>query len=140
MITALTPEGLIQERVDAFRRQDFTAIFQSYHPDAPFLQFFPDCDAYLIYAAAELADTFQITDCQILRSCQQGEATEVLFCQRLIYKGEVCDSLEIARCHSNEDGQWSFVAGLRLDPLKLPDDLLHASWDKLLAAGNDLWI
>ena len=137
---ALTPETLIQERVAAFMQHDFRVIYHSYHPDAPFLHFFPDCDAYLAYAAAEIADTFQIRSCQILRSCQQGETAEVLFRQRLSHKGEVFDSLEIARCHRDEHGQWFFVAGLRLDTQKLPDDLLLCSWDELLAAGNDLWI
>lgn len=140
MISALTPERLIQERVAAFRQHDFRAIFHSYHSDAPFLHFFPDCDAYLAYAAAEIADTFQISDCEILRSCQQGETAEVLFRQRLILKGEILDSFEIARCHRDEHGKWFFVAGLRLDALKLPTDLLLCAWDELLAAGNDLWI
>ena len=140
MILALTPEALIQERVAAFMCHDFRAIFHSYHPDAPFLHFFPDSEAYLAYAAAEIADTFQITACQILRTCQQGETAEVLFRQHLIHKGEDIDSLEIARCHCDEHGKWFFVAGLRLDALKLPADLLCCSWDELLAAGNDLWI
>lgn len=140
MILALTPETLIEERVAAFIQQDFRAIFHSYHPDAPFLQFFPDCDAYLAYAATEIVDTFSISACQILRSSQQGDTAEVLFRQRLIHKGEAMDSLEIARCHRDEHGKWFFTAGLRLDPLKLPADLLHCSWDELVAAGNDLWI
>lgn len=140
MIAALTPETLIQERFTAFRQHDFRAIFHSYHPDAPFLQFFPDCKAYLAYAVTELADVFSISSCQILRSCQKGESAEILFRQRLTYKGEVIDSFEIARCHRNEQGIWLFMAGLRLDPRKLPADLLHSAWDELLAAGNDLWI
>jgi uncharacterized protein YchJ len=140
MILASTPEALIEERVAAFMRQDFLAIYQSYHQDAPFLHFFPDCDAYLVYAAEEIADTFQISACEILRSTLQGGTAEVLFRQRLVHGGEVFDSLEIARCHRDEHGHWFFAAGLRLDALKLPTDLLHCSWDELFAAGNDLWI
>lgn len=140
MILALTPEALIQERVAAFVQHDFRAIFHSYHPEAPFLQFFPDCDAYLAYAATEIVGTFSISACQILRTSQQEKIAEVLFRQRLAYKGEVIDSLEIARCHRDEHGKWLFMAGLRLDTCKLPADLLHCSWDELLASGNDLWI
>jgi SEC-C motif domain protein len=140
MISALTPEALIQERFAAFMQHDFRAIFHSYHPDAPFLQFFPDCDAYLAYAAAEIVDTFSIRACQVLRSCQQDGTAEVFFRQQLIHKGEVIDSLEIARCRRDEHGKWLFMAGLRLDARKLPADLLRCSWDELLAAGNDLWI
>ena len=140
MITALTPESLIQGRVAAFAQKDFRAIFYSYHPDAPFLHFFPDCNAYLAYAEVEIANTFLISDCRILRTRHQGETADVLFRQRLVHKGEVSDSLEIARCRREAHGNWLFEAGLRLDALKLPAEPLQCSWDLLIAAGNDLWI
>lgn len=140
MILALTPEELIQERVAAFVQQDFRAIFHSYHPSAPFLHFFPDCETYLAYATTEIAGIFEISACEILRSCQQGATAEILFRQRLHYQGEVLDSFEIGRCRRDADAHWLFVAALRLDLLKLPADLLTCSWDDLRAAGNDLWI
>ncbi|MDO9080351.1 MAG: YchJ family metal-binding protein [Desulfuromonadales bacterium] len=140
MIQALTPEALIKERVAAFMQQDFQAIFYSYHPDAPFLHFFPDCDTYLSYATAEIAGIFEISACEILRSFQQGATAEILFRQRLHHQGEVLDSFEIGRCCRAVDGYWFFVAALRLDLLKLPVDLQSCSWDDLRAAGNDLWI
>ena len=139
MILALTPEALIEERVAAFVQQDFRTIFHSYHPDAPFLHFFPDCDYYLAFAKAEIAGIFEISACEILRTFQQDEAAEVLFRQRLLHKGEAIDSLEIGRCQ-RAAGRWFFVAALRLDILKLPADLQSCSWDDLRAAGNDLWI
>ena len=141
MITALTPEALIHGRVAAFIQNDFRSIYSSYHPDAPFLHFFPDCSTYLAYAEAEIANTFQISECRIFRTSSQGDTAHVLFSQRLIHKGgEAFDSLEIGRCRCNERGEWSFEAGLRLDVLKLPVDSLQCSWDILIAAGNDLWI
>jgi uncharacterized protein YchJ len=140
MILALTPEALIQERVAAFMQQDFTAIFYSYHPDAPFLHFFPDCDTYLSYARAEIAGSFEISACEILRSWQHSETAEIFFRQRLHHQGEVLDSLEIGRCQRVADGRWFFVAALRLDLCKLPADLQACSWDDLRAAGNGLWI
>ena len=140
MILALTPETLIQERVAAFMQQDFLAIFHSYHPDAPFLHFFPDCDTYLTYATTEIAGIFEISACEILRTVQHDETAEVLFRQRLLLKGEVIDSLEIGRCQRATDGRWFFVAALRLDLRKLAADLHSCSWDDLRAAGNDLWI
>lgn len=140
MILALTPETLIQERVAAFMQQDFLAIFHSYHSDAPFLNFFPDCDTYLAYATAEIAGIFEISACEILRTFQHDEAAEVLFRQHLRHKGEVIDSLEIGRCLRDAGGKWFFVAALRLDILKLPADIQSCSWDELRAAGNDLWI
>ena len=140
MIQALTPEALIKERVAAFMQQDFRAIFHSYHPDAPFLHFFPDCDTYLAYATTEIAGIFEISACEILRCCQQGETAEILFRQRLHHKGEILDSFEIGRCLRAVDGHWYFVAALRLDLPKLPADLHSCSWDDLRAAGNDLWI
>ena len=140
MILALTPETLIEERAAAFLQQDFRAIFHSYHPEAPFLHFFPDCDSYLAYATAEIAGVFQISSCEILRTCQQQETAEVLFRQRLHHQGEVTDSLEIGRCCRAAGGQWFFVAALRLDPHRLPRDLQSCPWEDLCAAGNDLWI
>ena len=140
MILALTPETLIEERVAAFMQQDFEAIFHSYHPDAPFLHFFPDCDTYLAYASTEIAGLFEISACEILRTFQHDETAEVLFRQRLLHKGEVLDSLELGRCRRAADGRWFFVAALRLDLRKLPADLHSCSWDDLRAAGNDLWI
>lgn len=140
MILALSPEALIQERVAAFMKNDFATIFHSYHPDAPFRHFFPDSNTYRAYAEAELLNTFTISACRILRSRQQGEGAEVLFSQRLIYQGEVADSLEIARCRCDDRGYWFFVAGLRLDVSRLPLEMLQCSWDDLIAAGNDLWI
>ncbi len=140
MILALTPETLIQERVAAFMQQDFRTIFHSYHPDAPFLHFFPDCDTYLAYATEEIAGIFEISACEILRTFQYDETAEVLFHQRLLHKGDVLDSLEIGRCRRAADGRWFFVAALRLDLCKLPADLQSCSWDDLRAAGNDLWI
>lgn len=140
MILALTPEALIQGRVAAVTRHDFRAIYFSYHPDAPFLNFFPDCDVYLAYAEAELAHNFQIRACRILRTSQQGETADVLFSLQLNHEGQVSDTLEIARCRCDDLGNWSFEAGLRLDALKLPAEFLHCSWAVLIAAGNDLWI
>lgn len=140
MILALSPEALIQERVDAFMRNDFAGIFHSYHPDAPFLHLFSDVDVYIAYAETTLANTFSISSCRILRSRQQGESAEVLFSQRLLYQGEIRDSLEIARCRRDDRGYWSFVSGLRLDTDKLPLQPLQCPWDVLIAAGNDLWI
>jgi len=140
MILALTPEALIQERVAAFMQQDFKAIFHSYHPDAPFLRFFPDCDTYIAYATTEIVGTFQVSTCEILRTFEREDMAEVLFCQRLHHKGEVIDSLEIARCHRDQHGKWFFAAGLRLDTTKLPADLLSCPWDDLCTAGNDFWI
>jgi len=140
MILARTPEALIEERVAAFIQQDFRAIFHSYHPDAPFLNFFPDCDIYLAYATSEIAGIFQISACEILRKCLQGDTAEILFRQRWHHQGEILDSLEIGRCRRVADGRWFFVATLRLEPLKLPADLQDCLWDDLRAAGNDLWI
>jgi hypothetical protein len=140
MILALTPETLIEERVAAFIQQDFRAIFYSYDSEAPFLHFFPDCDTYLAYATTEIAGLYEISACEILRSCQQGATAEILFRQRLRHQGEVLDSFEIGRCRRAADGQWLFVAALRLDRSKLPADLQSCSWDELRAAGSDLWI
>lgn len=140
MIQAGTPEALIHGRVAALAAGDYSAIFASYHPEAPFLRCFPDRDAYLAYAAENLAGAFRISDCRILRSRMSGEQADVLFIQTIEHGKEHFASLEIGRCRVDGDGWWSFEAGLRLDATLLPDDPARCSWDELLAAGNGLWI
>lgn len=137
---ASTPEELIQGRFYAFTTNDFSAIFDSYHENATFRNFFPDKHTYLTYAAEDLASTFQIVSCRILRVSEEGATAYILFQQRISHKGQVFDSLEIARCRCDDPGRWFFEAGLRLDPFRLPSDLHNCAWDDLMSAGNDLWI
>lgn len=140
MFTALTPESVIEERVAAFLRHDFSAIFHSYHGDAPFLHFFPDCTTYLSYAEAEIAGHFVIKACQLLRISVHGETAFVLFKQSLQHKGEECESFEIARCQHVDGSGWFYWAGLRLEAGRFPNDYLSCPWEELFAAGNNLWI
>lgn len=140
MFAALTPQSLIQERVAAFQRHDFSAIFESYLADAPFRQFFPDCASYRLYAEAEIAGIFVIESCQIIRVKEEGGLAFVLFSQRLHHRGTTFESVEIARCQQVAGDMWYFAAGLRLDPSKLPADILLCPWEELFALGNDLWI
>lgn len=140
MPVACTPQELILGRAAALSGGDFAAIFASYHPDAPFLRFFPDRAAYLAYAASELAGVFRISHCRILRLHESGETVEVLFSQSIEHGGVSVESLEIGRCRRDPAGEWRFEAGLRLDPQRLPADLEHAPWSELIAAGSNLWI
>lgn len=140
MIQASTPEALILGRVAALAAGDYSAIFASYHPDAPFRRFFPDLATYLAYAVSDLAGAFRVSDCRILLSRTNGERAEVLFVQIIEHGDERFESFEIGRCRVDGDGWWSFEAGLRLDAALLPEDPARCSWDELLAAGNGLWI
>ena len=46
---------LIRQRFAALEAHDFTALYASYHPQAPFLEQFPSLAAYLDFAAQALS-------------------------------------------------------------------------------------
>ena len=50
----LTAEGLIRVRYAALREQNFSLLYASYHPQAPFLEQFSHLQSYLEFAADSL--------------------------------------------------------------------------------------
>ncbi|WP_225071799.1 YchJ family metal-binding protein [Desulfuromonas sp. CSMB_57] len=110
---ALTPSALILERVAAFQEGDFPFIYASYHPDAPFLQVFPQQQEYLDYAARELAGNFAILACSILaQRAPTVDETQVLLVLELLVRGERQTSLELARVRRTPQG-WRFHSATR---------------------------
>src|SRR5512133_821420 len=99
MTPAATPESLILSRAAAFGRGDFGFIYDSYHPDAAFLRFFPHREAYLDYARNELSGAYHILDCRVLRS--EVVATDeacALFVQTIEHAGTRGEVVEIGHC------------------------------------------
>jgi len=110
---ALTPSALILERVAAFQRGDFPFIYASYHPDAPFLQAFPQRQEYLDYAARELAGNFAILACSILaQRAPTVDETQVLLVLELVVRGERQASLELSRVRRTPQG-WRYHSATR---------------------------
>lgn len=140
MISAKSPEELIQGRFDSFVQQDFASIYLSYHPDAPLLNFFPECSDYLTYALEEIVPKFEILDCHILRSMVGPLLAEILYRQVVCHNGTCINSLEIGRCRKDTSGLWFFDAALRIDTSLLDCDPLVCQWEDLVVAGNGLWI
>lgn len=49
------PKKKIEERFDALMSGDFSTLYRSYHPRAPFMQQFPTEEDYLCFASRHLA-------------------------------------------------------------------------------------
>ncbi len=109
----LQPADLVLARCEAFRRHDFTFIFQSYHEDAPFLQAFPDCRDYVEYAAQALQGAFRINDCRIgrVRTVADDEV-QVLFFMEIDSDGVIHRSIEMACLKLGEQG-WRYHSGAK---------------------------
>lgn len=140
MTPAATPESLILSRAAAFSRGDFGFIYDSYHPDAAFLRFFPIRGEYVDYACHELSGSYRISDCRVLRSEVLEDEAYSLFCQTIEHDGTRGEVLEIGHSLRGKDGCWRYHGGMKLDPAQLTADPLTAPWNELETAGNGMWI
>ena len=52
----MTVEKFLENRFKALDSGDYSAVYASYHADAPFLQQFSDCNAYVCYAQQNLGE------------------------------------------------------------------------------------
>ena len=52
----MTIEQFLKNRFSALDSGDYSAVYASYHPDAPFLQQFSDCNTYVRYAQEHLGE------------------------------------------------------------------------------------
>jgi SEC-C motif-containing protein len=110
----LTPAELILARVQAFARNDFAFVFHTYHPDAPFLQIFPDRESYLEYAARELQGRIVIVRCLIGRQRVVSEdEVEVLLQQEIrSLEGHPQETVELVRLRRTAMG-WRYHSAAR---------------------------
>jgi hypothetical protein len=85
----MTPRQLLEDRFAALVRADFTAVYATYHSDAPFLQNFPDCAAYVAFAEQQL-NMVQVRSWRVLRRRRlTAEREEHLLLMELVIDG-VC--------------------------------------------------
>ncbi len=52
----MTVQQLLEHRFSALAGGDYPAVYDSYHPDAPFLQQFSGCSTYVRFARQQLSD------------------------------------------------------------------------------------
>lgn len=135
-----TPQELIAARVAAFRRADFSFIYDSYLAQAPFRHFFPARDEYVTYAAEQIQGELRIEDFSVIRCQTRGGHADLLLLQVIVCAGERREVLELCRLEQIEPDGWLYHSGLKLDAKLLPEDLQSVSWNQLEAAGDGVWI
>jgi SEC-C motif-containing protein len=94
----LTPAEVVAARSRAFAEEDFGLIFDSYHPDSPFRQHFPDRQEYLLYAREELISADEV---------------RVLFYLDVRHDGEGLESVELSR-FLKRGGAWLYFSGCKV--------------------------
>jgi len=117
--TARSPTELIIDRVDAFRRGDFGAIFDSYHQDANFRRQFPDRESYIRYGWAHLGKEFRIRGCTVLREEIKGDEARVIFWLEFELHGVRHGVAELAWLQRSA-GDWRYRCGQKLTAEELP--------------------
>ncbi len=109
------PAALVERRRRAFAEDDFGFIYDSYHPDSPFREHFPDRTAYLEYARSELRGKFEIRECRVLREERlSAEEARVLFYLDVRHGGQRYESVELSRMLFL-DGAWCYHSGWKVD-------------------------
>ncbi len=130
LLPAADPEALLRQRVAAFRRGDFGFIYDSYHPEAPFRQQFPDREDYLRFAGEEIAPRVRIARFRILKTRRQQGKAEVIFHQLLFSSAGAQESFELALLEMVDDC-WCYWGSQRLDRAGFrgrPEDLDFADF------------
>ncbi|PLX89909.1 MAG: hypothetical protein C0618_00245 [Desulfuromonas sp.] len=107
------PTSTIEARMQALERGDFGLIYDSYHPDAPFLAHFTSRSEYLLFAAEQLTGTalsdWGIADQRILSDGQ----VEVLLWMRVGVDGNTQLLFELALL-IREGEQWCYHSAQKL--------------------------
>lgn len=112
--TGLSPAEIVEARRRAFDTEDFGFIYDSYHPDSPFRQHFPDRRAYLAYAQTDLRGSFAIQDCRILRQEElSASEAQVLFYLDIRHNGERLETVELSR-FTKHCGAWLYHSGCKV--------------------------
>jgi len=110
----MTPEQLIEQRVVAVGCGDFEFIYDSYHPQAPFLQQFSQRQEYLDFAEEQIHGHCHIESCRILRQRLDEERAELILHQLLRIDAGYQETLERAELLLFE-GDWRYLGSLRMN-------------------------
>jgi len=132
-LASAAPAQLLIRRLDAFRAADFATIYDSYHPDAPFLHLHPDRNEYLEFAAS-LKEDFVIARCRVLKLEEAGDSASIVVEMRVIFRGEGQEYLELCRLRRTFAG-WAYHSGLKRPRTDFPEVLDRVTLDDF--AGLD---
>ncbi|MFO7813062.1 MAG: hypothetical protein R6V21_08845 [Pelovirga sp.] len=128
MTSAMTPTDCLRRRFEAHRRGDYPAIYASYHPQAPFLQHFPDLSSYLIFAHEQLAGVELVTwQCTQERRLDDGQV-ECIQLMDFSHQGAISRMVELVLLIETSQG-WRYHSAQKLDArdLSVPAVLVNFS-------------
>jgi len=128
MTLTATPAACLRQRFEAHRCGDYAAIYASYHPQAPFLEHFPDLAAYEAFARDHLSRIQMIAwQCTMARclDARQHECLQILEFQQ---EGTVGRLVELALLIDTSRG-WRYHSAQKLDAqtLSVPAALVDFS-------------
>lgn len=119
MTSITTPVDCLRQRFEAHRRGDYAAVYASYHPQAPFLQYFPDLSSYLTFAREQLADVKLVTwQCTMERHLD-GMQVECIQIVEYAHEGAISRMVELALLIDTNQG-WRYHSAQKLDAQDLP--------------------
>ena len=120
-LSTYSPSELIIARSEAFARDDFGFIFDTYHSESNFRLQFVERDDYLEYGKASLGQDYQITRCDVLQSQENEEDAQVIFLMEMKVNGAVQLFVELAWLH-REENAWRYHRGQKVTQNELPED------------------
>ena len=103
---------LIRQRFAALEAHDFTALYTSYHPQAPFLEQFPSPEAYLDFAAQALSK-LKLSETSIGATRETEEGIELICALSFELAGESQTLYELALLMLTEEG-WRYHSAQKL--------------------------
>jgi SEC-C motif-containing protein len=108
----LTPEELIRLRYAALEEQSYSLLYASYHPQAPFIEQFPDVTAYLDFAAQSLAG-MRLCEAYVGASRTTSEGVELICAIRFEMGAGMQTMYELALVRQTEVG-WRYHSAQKL--------------------------
>ncbi len=127
------PRQLVEDRLQAFKDGDFGAIYDSYHPEAPFLEQFPQRDDYLAFAQESIVGSCSIERCLIHYEQVDGDEALILLQQLLKTSAGYQESFELAHL-SKIDDCWKYLGSERIDRSDFkgrPEDLRPEDFERI---------
>ncbi len=115
----MTPQDFFNARFAALQRRDYPAVYDTYHPDAPFRRQFSNAASYQQYAAGHLAqiavEAWQYLDTRWLSVAE----VECLLSLRVRASGTIAEFYELARLLKDGE-QWRYHSAQKLSPDEVP--------------------
>ncbi len=118
---------LIRQRFAALEAREFSALYASYHPLAPFVEQFPDEKSYLDFACQALA-RMTLLGSYIGEVRTAAEGVEVICALHFALDGEAQSLFELALLLPTADG-WRYHSGQKLTAEDYPGQAEDLTFD-----------